>query len=114
MNKITLKKKIKEYFDVYLQNDENEVADIESFATFLGVTRDELLQMESEKDFGREISLAKSRIAGIKKQLAFKGKIPASVLAFDFKNNHGYKDRNDSEQTGTTLIIRGDAEKWSE
>lgn len=115
MNKNTLKQKIKAYFDVYLMENENEIADVESFAVYLGVTRDELMQMEASKELGREISLAKSKIAAIKKQLAFRGKIPATVLSFDFKNNHGYRDRADGEQNGvTTLVIQGAADKWSE
>ena len=84
MKKITLRQKIRDYFNIYLPENEG--------------------------------ALAKSRIAAIKKQLAFRGKIPAAVLSFDFKNNHGYRDRAEPEPqvTSNTLILQGEAEKWSE
>ncbi len=116
MNKRTLKQKIESYFNDYLPENEGEVADIESFAVYLGVTRDELTELENTVGCGRDISLAKSKIAAIKKQLAFKGKIPAAVLSFDFKNNHGYRDKAESDRDsgGAMLIIQGQAEKWGE
>lgn len=116
MKKITLKQKIRDYFNIYLPENEGEVADIESFAVYLGITRDELTALEMSEECGREVALAKSRIAAIKKQLAFRGKIPAAVLSFDFKNNHGYRDRAEPEPqvTSNTLILQGEAGKWSE
>ncbi len=115
MNRNTLKQKIKSYFDIYLPENEGEIADIESFAVYLGVTREELAMLEADKKYGRDIALARSKIASIKKQLAFKGRIPAAVLSFDFKNNHGYKDKAESDgHTAASLIIQGEAQKWSE
>ena len=116
MKKVTLKQKIREYFDVYLPESEGEIADIESFAVYLGITRDELAALEMSEECGREVALARSRIAAIKKQLAFRGRIPAAVLSFDFKNNHGYRDRAEPEPqfTANTLILHGEAEKWGE
>ena len=46
MKKITLKQKIRDYFNIYLPENEGEVADIESFAVYLGITRDELTALE--------------------------------------------------------------------
>ena len=40
MKKITLRQKIRDYFNIYLPENEGEVADIESFAVYLGITRD--------------------------------------------------------------------------
>lgn len=72
MNRTTLKARIREYFDEYLPEHEGEIADIESLAVYLGLTREELSELESAKGVGREVSLARARIASIKKQLAFK------------------------------------------
>ena len=86
MKKITLRQKIRDYFNIYLPENEGEVADIESFAVYLGITRDELTALEMSEECGREVALAKSRIAAIKKP----------------------------QVTSNTLILQGEAEKWSE
>ena len=91
--------KIERYFEEYLPSSE-EVADIEGLADFLGVTRRDLIALTEHK---------------IKKQLAFRGKLPAAVLSFDLKNNHGYRDRPEEQQEGAvpTVIFQGRAEDWA-
>lgn len=105
--------RIDEYFNNYLPNHENEIADVESLADFLGTTREALIALENDKTYGFEIRKAKNRIAKIKKQLAFSGKIPAAVLSFDLKNNHGYRDKTDDGTAAETVVIRGKAKEWS-
>ncbi|MCH5183853.1 MAG: hypothetical protein J1E00_06730 [Oscillospiraceae bacterium] len=107
--------RIRQYFEEYLPAS-GEVADVEGLADFLGTTRAELMACASHKRYGSYIRCACNRIAKIKKQLAFSGKLPAAVLAFDLKNNHGYLDRPDgadSLPTAQAVILKGLAETWS-
>lgn len=54
------------------------------------------MEYEKQIEFRNTIQEAKNRIAHAKKQLAMKGKMPASVFTFDFKNNHGYNDQTET------------------
>ncbi|MBR5746891.1 MAG: hypothetical protein IKX92_06495 [Clostridia bacterium] len=103
-----------DYFNVYLA-ETGEIADVESLAEYLGTTRDALLALANDKKCGDTVKRARNRIAMIKKQLAFNGKIPAAVLSFDLKNNHGYRDKpEDSEPEGAEqIIIKGRATDWA-
>lgn len=107
--------KLSRYFDGFLPAS-GEVADIEGLADFLGTTRDELLVLLEHKIYGVLLKRARNRIAKIKKQLAFRGKLPAAVLSFDLKNNHGYRDRPEEQHesgTGTTVVFKGKTEDWA-
>lgn len=108
------KAKLAAYFDEFLPCG-GEVADIESLADYLGTTRDTLWRLSEHKTYGELLQCAFNRIAKIKKQLAFGGKLPAAVLSFDLKNNHGYRDRPEEHDTaaGTTVMFVGKAEDWS-
>lgn len=107
------KAKLEGYFNIYLVNNEEEIADIESLAEYLGCTRRQLLALEGDEVYGQYIACAKNSIARIKKQLAMKGKIPASVLSFDMKNNHDYTEKGEVAQTEPQIIvIDGDAKQW--
>ncbi len=110
-----LNQTIEEYFGEFLPQS-GEIADIESLADYLGTTRDELIAMMNDKRVGFTLRLARNRIAKIKKQLAFGGKIPAAVLSFDLKNNHGYKDK--PEDTDTTphesVVFKGKTSQWAQ
>jgi len=110
-------KRIDDYFNRYLA-ESGEVADIESLADYLGITRDEMMEMMNHRKFGGILRLARNRIAKIKKQLAFGGKIPAAVLSFDLKNNHGYRDKpedNDSHGgNGEQVVFRGKTADWAQ
>ena len=107
--------KLRKYFEEYLPAS-GEVADVEGLADFLGTTRAELMACASHKRYGPYIRCACNRIAKIKKQLAFSGKLPAAVLAFDLKNNHGYQDRPDGADSlpaAGAVILKGLAENWA-
>lgn len=114
LSRTDCEEKLASYFDVYLP-ESGEVADIESLADFLGTTRDDLTALMEHKTYGLLLKRAKNRIAKIKKQLAFHGKLPAAVLSFDLKNNHGYKDRPEEQHdgSGNTVVFRGKAEDWA-
>ncbi len=106
--------RLRRYFEEWLPGS-GEVADIEGLADYLGTTRDELVRMMEHRTYGVPLRRARNRIAKIKKQLAFCGKLPAAVLSFDLKNNHGYRDRPDdgTEGAGSTVVFRGKTEEWS-
>lgn len=108
------KEKLERYFEEYLPAS-GEVADIEGLADYLGITRKDLIALSEHKTYGILLRRAWNRIAKIKKQLAFRGKLPAAVLSFDLKNNHGYRDRPEEQQDGSapTVIFQGKAEDWS-
>lgn len=109
----TLQNKLDEYFGSYLA-EKGEIADIESLADFLGITREELISLMNDEKLGAPLRIARNRIAKIKKQLAFSGKLQATVLAFDFKNNHGYKDKpEESEIESEPVIFKGKTESWA-
>ncbi len=114
LTKEILQEKLDSYFGVHLK-ESGEVADIEGLADYLGMTRDELMGMMNHKKVGKELRLARNRIAKIKKQLAFGGKIPAAVLSFDLKNNHGYRDKpEDNEGQGNEQVIfKGKTADWA-
>lgn len=114
LTKEILQEKLDSYFGVHLK-ESGEVADIESLADYLGITRDELMGMMNDKKVGKDLRLARNRIAKIKKQLAFGGKIPAAVLSFDLKNNHGYRDKpEDSDGQGSEQVIfKGKTADWA-
>lgn len=107
------KSKIKDYFESYLADNPEEIADVESLADYLGTTREGLFAMEKGASYGFELRKARNRIAKIKKQLAFRGKLPPAVLSFDLKNNHGYKDKQEDAATDSTVIIKGVAKDWA-
>lgn len=108
------KEKLRQYFDEWLVAS-GEVADIEGLADYLGITREELAALMEHRTYGAPLRVARNRIAKIKKQLAFHGKLPAAVLTFDLKNNHGYKDKPDdgTDGSGTTVVFRGKTEDWA-
>ena len=108
------KAKLKSYFEVYLKENADVVADVESLADFLGTTREGLFALEQDKLLGFELRKARNRIAAIKKQLAFRGKLPPAVLSFDLKNNHGYRDKSEEPTSSTDMvIIKGVAKEWA-
>lgn len=83
-------------------------------ADYLGTTREELSELKNDPEYGDDMSKAYNRIAKIKKQLAFAGKLPATVLSFDMRNNHGYNDRQDNAcDDGGNIIFRGKARQWA-
>ncbi len=113
LNAVDCKEKLDAYFEVFLPDNPDEVADIESLACYLGTTREGIFALEKCDEYGTLLRLARNKIARIKKQLAFRGKLPPAVLSFDLKNNHGYKDKQDDAVSGDTLIIKGIAKNWA-
>ncbi len=101
------------YFGTFL-GESGEIADVESLADYLGVTREDLLRLKGSKEYGTSLNIAFNRIAKIKKQLAFCGKLNATVLSFDLRNNHGYAEKGElSESDGATIVFKGKTAEWA-
>lgn len=84
--------------EVNSQNDFEKgiIPDIESWATFLGITRQTIFNYEQRGgEWLQTIQQFKNAIATIKKQLAMTYKIPPMVFVFDATNNHGYVNSNE-------------------
>lgn len=114
LNAEDCKRKLADYFESHLAEHSELIADVENLADFLGTTREGLFAMEQDKVYGFELRKARNRIAAIKKQLAFRGKLPPAVLSFDLKNNHGYRDKSEEPTSSTdTVIIKGVAKEWA-
>ncbi len=78
-----------------------------------------MMAMMQDKKYGKTLKLARNKIAKIKKQLAFGGKIPAAVLSFDLKNNHGYKDKPEDNEglnhgNEPQVVFKGKAADWAQ
>lgn len=73
-------------------NENKLIPDIESWATFLGTTRQTILTYEKQRseEWQEFIALIKGAITSCKKQLAFRQKIPTVLALFDLTNNSGY------------------------
>jgi len=100
-----IKEKIKSFWEYCEQKD--YIPDIETLCLYLDVSRVTLWTWETQednKDLANIIKNAKNRIFHYKKQLAFKGKMNATIFIFDAKNNHGYVDKIDHEHNSNTNI----------
>lgn len=73
-------------------NEHKLIPDIESWATYLGTTRNTILSYENGRnsEWNDFISVFKGAITAAKKQLAFRQKIPTVLALFDLTNNSGY------------------------
>ena len=85
----------KRYFqyirDANVENEEKLIPDIEGWCTFLGLTRQTILNYAKRSTtWGEAITYIKDCILASKKQLAYRFKIPPVVYLNDISNNHGY------------------------
>ena len=104
---------INQYFQKPEIIDKTEIPDVEGLCYFLDTSRKVLMEYEERDGYGNAIKSAKTRIAACKKQLGMQGKIPPAIFCFDFKNNHGYVDKQEVAHTGadgqplTVIVHRG-------
>lgn len=73
------------------------IPDIESWATYMGLTRKTLLVYEKQRreEWGDFIGQVKNVIAALKKQLLSKNRIPVVFGMFDLCNNFGYSNTSE-------------------
>lgn len=91
-----------EYLEFVQKNNENPanenklIPDVESWAVFLGTTRMTINVYERERssEWNEFIVFFKGILTSIKKQLAFRQKIPCVLAMFDLCNNSGYLNTN--------------------
>lgn len=77
--------------DANAVNEEKLIPDIEGWYSFLGVTKQTVLNYERRSsEWGEAIEYIKQNILAAKKQLAFRFKIPPVVYLNDVSNNHNY------------------------
>jgi hypothetical protein len=100
-----LRKKINHFWQYCKDND--LIPDVELLCKVLGTCRQRLHEWETSED-NKEISdlikNVKNDIFVNKKQLAFKGKLNATIFIFDAKNNHGYVDKQEHEHSNNTNV----------
>lgn len=111
-----LKNKIEEYFS--LCDNNKKIPTITGLAYFLGTTRKTLLEYENSdkngflKSLDDDVKLeyisiitkAKARIEAEYEQLLFKGNTVVGAI-FTLKNNFGWIDKQDIEQTNKTIDV---------
>ena len=101
------------YFSEHLP-DTGEIPDLKGLCCFLDISREAFFELASDERYRGKAESALCRIAAYKKQLAMKGDIPPTVFCFDFKNNHGYSDKPESNaRSGCTIVLDGKAGDWS-
>ena len=90
---------IDEYFAKI--EDTDEIADVEGLALHCRCTRECLNYYEYHEGavFTDIVKFAKTKIFFEKKQLAMKSKMNPAVFIFDSKNNHGYVDKIEIDNT---------------
>jgi hypothetical protein len=92
-----MKRKMSGFFEWCENND--YIPDIECLAVYTGISRRSLINYENQDEFRDLVLGIKDEIFFRKKQLAMRGKIPPAIFIFDAKNNHGYRDTQEIEQT---------------
>ena len=80
--------------------DRKLIPDIESWAMYLGITRQTIWSYEKRGgEWSGTIAYFKNTIAACKKQLALSGKIPPVIAIFDMTNNHNYVNTSNFQIT---------------
>lgn len=98
-----LEKKIQAYFDLCKTNE--DIPSVCGLAVELDCDRETLSNYEKRDKYFGTVKRAKTRITAIQEQMALKGKLNPTVWIFSAKNNLGYTDKQEIEQSGTTTQI---------
>lgn len=79
------------------------IPDIESWAAYLGVTRQTIWSYEQRgSEWKQTVQYYKGIILATKKQLAYNFRVPAAVFIFDACNNFGYSNTSEFKLTAET------------
>jgi len=102
-------------FNIYVKfcndNKDDEIPDVEGLCYHCGITRSTLFDYKQKPEFSDAIKRTLDWVAYKKKQLALKGKIAPAIFCFDFKNNHGYTDRQEITQTTRNIVVGSQEDK---
>ena len=80
---------------------------IEGLCAFLECDRVTLINYQQEEgyeEYFSTIKAAKNKIQQNKVERALSGLAPAATSIFDLKNNHGYRDKQETEHSGNVAI----------
>ena len=91
------------------------IPDVESWATYLGITRKTILNYEKRgEDWQNAIAFYKGIITACKKQLALAGKMPPVLAIFDLTNNSDYVNASEFRLSAETTpeAKQITAEEW--
>lgn len=127
-NKEELQKKIDEYFEsckkriikrIVNKNSElvSEISapsTITGLASFLGTSRETLMNYEKKEDFFDTIKKAKAKIESIYEERALIGDYNPAVSIFALKNNFNWRDKSETDITsgGNPIpILKGETNK---
>lgn len=76
-----------------------DIPDVEGFCDFIGAWRDLLNEYEKKPEFSVAVKKVKNWIYYRKKQLAMQGKMNPAIFIFDAKNNAGYVDKQEVDNS---------------
>jgi hypothetical protein len=121
-----LRNKINEYFD-WCDSEKREIITekgitiilkpytVSGLCLYLDICRDTLLEWEKNvEEFSDTIKKAKIRIENFIEEKSITGYLNPTVSIFNLKNNFGWKDKQEVEQSGGLNInISGQVEEWS-
>jgi hypothetical protein len=106
------------FIDAYFQVVQREqeagaqvIADVESLAAFLGLTRNTLNRWargEANMEFVVPVQLAMNEIASGKKQMAWTERVNALVFQADMMNNHDYVQKQDKTEVNLSIRMKQD------
>lgn len=82
-----------------------EIPDVEGFCDYVGAWRDLLIEYQNKEEFSDTVKKIKNWIYHRKKQLAMQNKMPPAIFIFDAKNNAGYADKSEVENSGEQKLI---------
>ena len=75
------------------------IPDVEHLRLFLGISKSTMSRWKRENpEFDDVLSEAYDRVLAVKKQLAMHNKIPQLVYMNDIQNNHGYRQKDRTEE----------------
>ena len=92
------------------------IPDVEGLCGYMGIARSTLFDWQTRRSvrYSDAIKSVLNFMAGFKKQLALKGKIPPVTFATDFNNNHGYTQKQEVVVTPNTPLGETPPEKLPE
>lgn len=88
----------------YFTENAGHPLQVAGLAAHLGITTQTLLQYEKDERFSSTIKEAKTVIESDLAQRALEGKNNATMSIFLLKNNFGYKDKHETEHSGSIDI----------
>jgi hypothetical protein len=82
-----------------------DIPDVEGFCDYVDAYRDIISEYEKKEEYSDTIKRIRNWIYYKKKQLAMQNKMNATIFIFDAKNNAGYTDKQEVENSGEQKLI---------